>query len=135
MRATARRVGDYVHDVEVDGHSFRVDEPEDEGGTDTGPAPTRLLTASLASCTSMTIVMYANRKGWDVGNIEVTAEFERPPAGETAQFDVTVRLPSSLSEEQVERIMAIAGKCPVHRTLVGEVVVNDRAETLQPDSG
>ena len=130
MKATARRVDGFVHRVEVDGHELTVDEPEKDGGTDTGPSPTRLLTASLASCTSMTIVMYANRKGWDVGNIEVSAEFERPPAGETARFHVIVRLPSALSEEQVERIMVIAGKCPVHRTLVGEVVVNDRAEIV-----
>ena len=130
MKATARRVDGYVHEVEVDGHTFAVDEPEDEGGTGTAPSPTRLLTASLASCTSMTIVMYANRKGWDVGNIEVSAEFERPPAGERANFAVTVRLPSSLTEEQAERIMVIAGKCPVHRTLVGEVTVNDRLERV-----
>jgi putative redox protein len=130
VKATARRVDGFVHRVEVDGHELTVDEPEKDGGTDTGPSPTRLLTASLASCTSMTIVMYANRKGWDVGNIEVSAEFERPPAGETARFHVIVRLPSALSEEQVERIMVIAGKCPVHRTLVGEVVVNDRAEIV-----
>jgi putative redox protein len=130
VKATARRVDGFVHRVEVDGHELTVDEPEKDGGTDTGPSPTRLLTASLASCTSMTIVMYADRKGWDVGELEVSAEFERPPAGETATFDVTVRLSSSLSEEQVERIMVIAGKCPVHRTLVGEVVVNDRAELV-----
>jgi len=130
LRATARRVDGFVHRVEVDGHELIVDEPEEDGGTNTGASPTRLLTASLASCTSMTIVMYADRKGWDVGDIEVSAEFERPPAGERAQFDVTVSLPSSLSEEQVERIMVIAGKCPVHRTLIGEVVVNDRAELV-----
>jgi putative redox protein len=130
LRATARRVDGFVHRVEVDGHELTVDEPEEDGGTNTGASPTRLLTASLASCTSMTIVMYADRKGWDVGDLEVSAEFERPPAGETAQFKVTVRLASSLSEEQVERIMVIAGKCPVHRTLIGEVVVNDRAELV-----
>jgi putative redox protein len=78
----------------------------------------------------MTIVMYAERKGWDVGDIEVTAEFERHGVGETAEFDVLVRLPSSLSDEQVERIMQIAAKCPVHRTLVGEVEVNDRVERV-----
>ena len=130
MKAVARRVDGLVHEVAVDGHKFTVDEPESEGGTDTGPSPTRLLTASLASCTSMTIVMYANRKGWDVGDIEVSAEFERPPVGETAHFDVLVRLPSSLDSEQVDRIMVIAGKCPVHRTLVGEVEVNDRVELV-----
>jgi putative redox protein len=130
MRASARRVDGLVHEVEVDGHAFTVDEPEDAGGTNTAPSPTRLLTASLASCTSMTIVMYANRKGWNVGEIEVSAEFERPDVGEPASFDVTVRLPSSLSDEQVERIMAIAAKCPVHRTLVGEVTINDRVELV-----
>jgi putative redox protein len=130
LRATARRVDGFVHHVEVDGHDLTVDEPEEDGGTNTGASPTRLLTASLASCTSMTIVMYADRKGWDVGDLEVSAEFERPPAGERAQFEVTVRLPTSLREEQVERIMVIAGKCPVHRTLIGEVVVNDRAELV-----
>lgn len=130
MRATARRVEGFVHRVEIDGHEFVVDEPEDDGGTNTGPSPTRLLTASLASCTSMTIVMYADRKGWDVGDLEVTADFERPPRGETAHFDVTVRLPSSLAGEQVERIMVVAGKCPVHRTLVGEVEVSDRVELV-----
>jgi putative redox protein len=130
LRATARRVDGFVHRVEVDGHELTVDEPEEDGGTNTGASPTRLLTASLASCTSMTIVMYADRKGWDVGDLEVSAEFERPPAGETARFKVTVRLASSLSEEQVERIMVIAGKCPVHRTLIGEVVVDDRAELV-----
>jgi len=130
LRATARRVDGFVHRVEVDGHDLTVDEPEEDGGTNTGASPTRLLTASLASCTSMTIVMYADRKGWDVGDLEVSAEFERPPAGERAQFEVTVSLPSSLSEEQVERIMVVAGKCPVHRTLIGEVVVNDRAELV-----
>jgi putative redox protein len=130
VRATARRVEGLVHDVEVDGHELTVDEPEEDGGTNTGPSPTRLLTASLAACTSMTIVMYADRKQWDVGNIQVTANFDRPPPGQTARFDVTVRLPSSLSEEQVERIMVIAGKCPVHRTLIGEVEVTDRVELV-----
>lgn len=130
MRATARRVEGLVHHVEVDGHELTMDEPEEDGGTNTGPSPTRLLTASLAACTSMTIVMYADRKEWDVGNLQVTADFDRPPPGQTARFDVTVRLPSSLSEEQVERIMVIAGKCPVHRTLIGEVEVSDRIELV-----
>lgn len=128
MRATARRVEGFAHRVEVDGHELVADEPEEDGGTNTGPSPTRLLTASLAACTSITVVMYADRKGWDVGELEVSADFERPPRGEPARFEVTLRLPSSLSEEQVERIKVIAGKCPVHRTLVGEVEVSDRVE-------
>ena len=131
MRAVAHRVEGFVHRVEVDGHELLVDEPTEDGGTDKGPSPTRLLTASLASCTAITVVMYADRKGWDVGELEVSAEFEgAPKRGETAHFDVTIRLPAALSDEQVERLEVIAGKCPVHRTLVGEVEVNDQVERV-----
>ena len=78
----------------------------------------------------MTIVLFGERKGWDVGDFEVSAEYEQQPVGESASFDVLVRLPSSLDEEQVDRIMVIAGKCPVHRTLIGEVAINDRVEMV-----
>lgn len=131
MRAVARRVSGLEHQVEVDGHSLTVDEPEKEGGTNRGASPTRLLTASLASCTAITIVMYADRKGWDVGELDVTADFHYPvPRGEPARFEVSVRIPAELSDEQVERIKVIAGKCPVHRTLVGEVEIEDRVELV-----
>jgi len=131
VRATARRTKGFAHRVEVDDHALTVDEPEDAGGTNTGPSPTRLMTASLAACTSITVVMYAERKEWDVGDIEVTADFHGAPRGEPARFEVTLKLPSSLSEEQVERIKVIAGKCPVHRTLIGEVEITDRVELVQ----
>ena len=131
MKAVARRVEGLAHHVEVDGHELTVDEPADEGGTDMGPSPTRLLTASLASCTAITIVMYADRKDWDVGELEVSAEFAgAAKRGETARFDVTINLPRALSDEQAERIQVVAGKCPVHRTLIGEVEVNDRVERV-----
>jgi putative redox protein len=129
MRATARRTGGFVHEVEVDGHSITVDEREEDGGENRGPSPTRLLTASLASCTAITVVMYADRKGWELGEVEATADFHYPvPRGEPARFEVTVKIPADLSEEQVERIRVIAGKCPVHRTLIGEVEIEDRVE-------
>jgi putative redox protein len=130
MRAVAQRTEGFTHHVEVDGHELIVDEPTEEGGTNRGPSPTRLLTASLASCTAITIVMYADRKGWDVGELEVSAEFETAKRGETARFDVAIKLPRALDEEQVERIKVVAGKCPVHRTLIGEVEVNDRVERV-----
>ena len=104
MKAVAHRVEGFVHRVEVDGHELLVDEPTQDGGTDKGPSPTRLLTASLASCTAITVVMYADRKGWELGDLEVSAEFETPKRGETARFDVTLRLPAALSDEQVERL-------------------------------
>jgi putative redox protein len=131
MRAVARRVSGLEHHVEVDGHSLTVDEPEKQGGSNRGPSPTRLLTASLASCTAITIVMYADRKGWDVGELDVTADFHYPiPPGEPARFEVRVRIPAELSDEQAERVKVIAGKCPVHRTLVGDVEIEDRVELV-----
>jgi putative redox protein len=131
MRAVARRVAGFAHDVEVDGHAFTVDEPEEAGGTNRGPSPTRLMTASLASCTAITVIMYADRKGWEVGELEATAEFHGAPGrGEPARFEVSLRIPAALSEEQVERIRVIAGKCPVHRTLTGEVEIRDRVELI-----
>jgi putative redox protein len=129
MRAVARRREGFAHVVEVDGHEVAVDEPLEAGGTDTAPSPTRLLTASLASCTAITVAMYAERKGWDVGGLEVEVDFEGPPrAGETARFDVTVSLPERLDAEQRERVMVIAGKCPVHRILAAgaDVVTAER---------
>lgn len=129
MRATARRREGMVHEVEIEGHTVLLDEPVDAGGTDTAPSPTRLLTASLAACTAMTIRLYAERKEWDVDGLVVDAEFGGSPrAGETARFDVAVTLPEGLTDEQRERIMVIAGKCPVHRILAAgaEVVTTER---------
>jgi putative redox protein len=129
-QAIARRREGYTHDVEVDGHTVVSDEPESAGGADQGPSPTRLLAASLAACTATTVEMYADRKGWDLGRLEVVVdmEYDRPPI--PSSFLVTLKLPAQLSEEQRERIQVIAGKCPVHRALAGdvEVSIEDRIE-------
>ena len=127
MRAVARRISGHKHEVEIEGHSLIVDEPVEAGGTDAGPSPTRLLTASLASCVAITIGMYAARKEWDVSGLEVAVDFDGPPkAGETAHFTVELALADGLSAEQAERSAVIAGKCPVHRTLAGPVEVETR---------
>ena len=127
MRAVARRISGHKHEVEVEGHTLVVDEPTENGGTDAGPSPTRLLTAALASCVAITVGMYAGRKGWDITGLEVSAEFEGPPrAGESAHFVVELSLPAGLSAEQAQRIEVIAGKCPVHRTLAGPVEIETR---------
>lgn len=124
ITATARRREGYRHEVEVDGHVMVVDEPTDTGGTDAGPSPTRLLAASLASCTAITIVMYADRKEWDMDGLEVSVDFEGTPKGaDAAHFTVNLALPAGLDDDQVDRIRTIAAKCPVHRTLTGEVEI------------
>jgi len=130
VRVVARRREGFAHDVEIEGgHSLVADEPEGAGGTDLGPSPTRLLAASLASCTAITVEMYADRKGWDVGDLEVEVEtsYEGPVP---TQFDVTLKLKGDLDPAQIERLLVIAGKCPVHKALAGETTVNitDSAE-------
>ena len=129
MRAIARRNdGSLRHQVEIGRHSVVADEPEDHGGTDAGPSPQELLAASLASCTAITMELYADRKGWDIGEVVVDVNYEPAQRGSPTRFDMVVRLPKELPEEQSERLMQIAAKCPVHRTLEGEVAFQERVE-------
>jgi putative redox protein len=131
MKATARREnGTLKHDVEIRDHVVVADEPTDHGGADSGPSPQELLAASLASCTAITMVMYANRKGWNVGDVAVDVNYEPAQRGSPTRFRMEVRLPKELPEEQRERLMQIAAKCPVHRTLEGEVMFEERVELV-----
>ena len=130
MKATARREDNYRHKITVRSHQISADEPEDQGGEDTAPSPQELLAASLASCTAVTMEMYAKRKGWDIGGIEVEARYAPAERGAPTKFDLVLRFPESLSEEQVERLQVIAAKCPVHRTLDGEVMFEEHVERL-----
>jgi putative redox protein len=126
MKATARRAnGKFSHDVEMRDHHLTADEPEDTGGGDEGPSPQELLAGSLASCTAITMEMYAKRKGWDIGEVVVNVDYEPAQRGSPTKFAMEVRLPKELPEEQRERLMQIAAKCPVHRTLEGEVMFEE----------
>jgi putative redox protein len=132
MKVVARRTAGFAHDVEIEGgHTIRVDEPVAAGGADRGPSPTRLVAAALAGCVAVTIELYAERKGWDVGAVEVEVEVDYE-AYAPRSFAVALRLPAGLSDEQRERLLVIAAKCPVHRVLAGEtpVTVSDRIEPL-----
>ncbi|MGC1167140.1 MAG: OsmC family protein [Solirubrobacterales bacterium] len=132
MRVVARRLDGFAHEVELEGgHSLVVDEPPDRGGTDTGPRPTQLLAASLAGCTAITIEMYADRKGWDVGAVEVEVDVAYD-GHVPSTYAVALKLPRELSEEQRQLLLRVAAKCPVHKVLVGEatVTVAERLEAL-----
>jgi putative redox protein len=130
MKATSSRAGTYRQTVRVRDHQLTIDEPTDQGGDDSGPSPQELLAASLASCTAITMEMYAQRKGWDVGDVEVAVEYTAAERGCPTKFDLIMRMPESLSDEQVERLKIIAAKCPVHRTLDGEVMFGERVERV-----
>jgi putative redox protein len=121
-RAVARRRQGYEHEVEIREHRLIVDEPPDAGGRDQGPRPTELLAASLASCTAITIEMYADRKQWDLGGVEVAVDYGEPSSDGSPGFKVKITASEQLSDEQRERILQIAGKCPVHRTLAAKDV-------------
>ena len=137
MKVTARRTArtGYTHRIEMRQHQMIVDEPPDVGGDDEGPNPQELLAASLAACTAITMEMYAERKGWDIGPVEVECEYDTGDRGCPTKFELVLRLASTCTEEQVERLRRIAEKCPVHRTLHGEVSLAQRVESLAPVSG
>ncbi len=132
MKATAHRTAStgLAHRIETRGHQLIADEPAEQGGEDRGPTPQELLAASLAACTAITIEMYAKRKEWEIGDVEVDCEYEQSERGSPTVFKLTLRLPDRLSREQVERIEAIAAKCPVHRTLEGETSFEQRVELV-----
>jgi len=103
-------------------HEFLSDEPLNKDGADTGPAPDELLEASLASCTAITLRMYADRKNWPVAEIDVTVSLERQ--GNKTLFTRSIRINGTIDEEQRQRLLEIAKNCPVSKTLMGETEIN-----------
>jgi len=131
--ARTRSVGFHT-DINATGHQFVADEPTKVGGTDVGPSPYELLSAALASCTTMTLKMYATHKKWPMDSATATvwhekihaADCEDCASGGDAKVDVferELKIEGDLSDEQRARLVEIADKCPVHRTLHGEVKV------------
>lgn len=119
--------------IEVGQHRLTADEPTTLGGTDTGPDPYDLLLAALGACTSMTLRMYAARKGWPLESVTVRLHHDKIHAVDCAEcetrvgridrIDRTIELVGELDEEQRGRLLEIASMCPVHRTLKGEIEI------------
>jgi putative redox protein len=136
MRVIARRRRGYTHEVEIEGgHTLVIDEPTELGGNDEGPTPSRAIAAALAACTAITCEMYAARKGWELGDVEVSVEVEYGPNQSMVRSEVTLCVPEPLDPEQQRRLLVIAGKCPVHRALAGEtpIEISDRIECPPPE--
>src|ERR671937_473577 len=105
-----------------------IDDPEEAGGADEGPSPTRAVGAALAACAAITIEMYADRKDWDLRDVRADVDMEYRDRYVPRSFDVTLHVAGDLSEEQIERLRVIAAKCPIHRMLAHDpdVTITDR---------
>lgn len=112
--------GPYGQYVTVGRHVFGADEPESLGGRDTGPDPYELLLAALGACTSMTLRLYAERHKWPLTRVQVHLKQVRrgTPSGDVSdQFERVIALSGDLNDEQRQRLLDIAGRCPVSRTM------------------
>lgn len=119
-----------------DAQTFTIDEPTSAGGDGAGPDPFTLLLSALGGCISMTVTLYARRKSWPLERVSVTLRQERIHAKDCAQceedkdafvhrIERTINLEGSLTEEQKTRLLEIAHKCPVHKTLSSQIVIID----------
>jgi len=126
--------GSFTTDVRVRSHVFVMDEPEDVGGSDEGPTPGEMVAAALAACTTITMRMYADRKGWPLGAVEVRVERlpDEPAEGgrkPTPRYRRTLAIDGDLDEAQMARMRQVADRCPVHRQLEhGSEIVTELAD-------
>lgn len=126
----------YTHEITARSHHWVSDEPRDSDGQDQGPTPYELLLGALGSCTAITAQMYARRKDWPLEAIEVELEQNRihtedcedceQKEGTVLEIQMTLRLSGYLTEEQEQRVLEIANKCPVKKSLEHEIKIRSR---------
>ena len=127
----------FAQEIEIGPHRLKGDEPVAFGGTDTGPSPYDFLLAALGTCTSMTISLYAQRNGWPLDSVTVLLHHSKIHAVDCAECETKegkidriereIQLTGALTTEQRAKLMEIADKCPVHRTLTSEINIRTRA--------
>jgi uncharacterized OsmC-like protein len=127
----------FAQAVQIGPHRLAGDEPVAFGGTDTGPSPYDLLLASLGTCTSMTISLYARRRGWPLENVTVSLSHSKIHAvdcadcetkeGKIDRIEREIHLAGPLTNEQRSELLEIADRCPVHQTLTSEINIQTRA--------
>jgi len=128
--------GELREDIEAGQHRLVADEPLEAGGKDTGATPYHLLLAALGACTAITLRMYAQHKGWPLADVEVRLRHEKVHADDCANCETQDRALDSIEREivlhgpldqvQRERLLQIANRCPVHRTLTSEIRISTR---------
>ena len=128
--ATARPInGTLRHEIDVNGrHSITTDEPNRLGGTDTAPTPHELLAATLASCVSTMLVLYARSRDIDLAELRVDVDYDADAS--PRQVEITIHLPDHLSDDQVKRLEKVAETCPVRRALEAGFTFDERLVTI-----
>ena len=123
--ATSTGAGLFQSQLDIAGTPLIADEPVDLGGLGTGPGPYDLLSAALATCTTMTLRFYAQRKGWDIGEVSTHVTHHRDAKQSPAdRFERSITLASGLDAATREELLSIANRCPVHKTLTAGSAVN-----------
>jgi uncharacterized OsmC-like protein len=127
----------FAQHIMAGSHRMQSDEPVSAGGTNTGPSPYDLFLAALGACTSMTVGMYARRKGWPLEDVTVHLRHSRVHAADCAECETNegmldriereIHFAGPLTAEQREKLLEIAEKCPVHRTLKAQIDIKTRA--------
>lgn len=128
--ATATGEGMFQVRIETGEHSFLMDEPIDYGGQGTGPSPFDLLGAALAGCTVMTMKLYADRKGWKLDRLSVRVVHRKGSPDARDLFERAIQL-GDVTEEQRERLLYIAGRCPVHLLLERGAEISTKFTTAE----
>ena len=131
-------IGFLQQEITAGAHNFYADEPTEQGGKDSGPDPYSLLLAALGACTAMTLQLYAKKKDWPLEQVEVSLRHERIHAadcdscattdGMISRIDRYISFTGPLSDEQRARLLEIAQRCPVHRTLTSEISIRDHLD-------
>jgi putative redox protein len=134
--------GGFAQQIQAGAHQLSADEPIESGGTDTGPSPYDLLLAALGSCTSMTIGLYARRKNWPLQEVVVWLWHSKIHAADCAECETRegkidriereIQLMGALTSEQRSKLLEIADKCPVHRTLTSEINIRTKEKAAPP---
>ncbi len=117
----------YTTKLSMREHVLVADEPKSHGGKDLGPTPTELILSGLAACTTSTLRMYADRKEWPVDRIDVVVSMHvvRTESGQTSHFESIIEIAGVLTQHQRDRMIAIAGKCPIHKLLTNAIEITN----------